>query len=152
MKLLEYEAKEYFKKYGIPTPGGRMVESPEEAREYVESLGKPVVIKVQLPVGGRGKAGGVKFADSSEEASNVARQLLGMTIKGLKVEKLYVEEKVDIVNEIYLGVTIDRNRKQYVVLASSEGGMDIEEVAAKTPEKIVRFYVDPVIGLSLIHI
>jgi len=151
MKLLEYEAKEYFKKYGIPTPGGRMVESPEEAREYVESLGKPVVIKVQLPVGGRGKAGGVKFADSSEEASNVARQLLGMTIKGLKVEKLYVEEKVDIVNEIYLGVTIDRNRKQYVVLASSEGGMDIEEVAAKTPEKIVRFYVDPVIGLKSYH-
>jgi succinyl-CoA synthetase beta subunit len=151
MKLLEYEAKEYFKKYGIPTPEGRMVESPEEAREYVESLGKPVVIKVQLPVGGRGKAGGVKFADSPEEATNVAKQLLGMTIKGLKVEKLYVEEKVDIVNEIYLGVTIDRNRKQHVVLASSEGGMDIEEVAAKTPDKIVRFYVDPVIGLKSYH-
>ncbi len=151
MKLLEYEAKEYFKKYGIPTPEGRMVESPEDARAYVESLGKPVVIKVQLPVGGRGKAGGVKFADSPSEAANVAKQLLGMTIKGLKVEKLYVEEKVDIVNEIYLGVTIDRNRKQHVVLASSEGGMDIEEVAAKTPEKIVRFYVDPVIGLKSYH-
>jgi succinyl-CoA synthetase beta subunit len=151
MKLLEYEAKKYFKKYGIPTPEGRMVESPEDARAYVESLGKPVVIKVQLPVGGRGKAGGVKFADSPEEATNVAKQLLGMTIKGFKVEKLYVEEKVDIVNEIYLGVTIDRNRKQHVVLASSEGGMDIEEVAAKTPEKIVRFYVDPVIGLKSYH-
>ena len=151
MKLLEYEAKEYFKKFGIPTPEGRMVESSEEARAYVEALGKPVVIKVQLPVGGRGKAGGVKFADSPSEAAVVAEELLGMTIKGLKVEKLYVEEKVDIVNEIYLGVTIDRNRKQHVVLASSEGGMDIEEVAATAPDKIVRFYVDPVIGLKSYH-
>jgi len=151
MKLLEYEAKEYFKKFGIPTPEGRMVESSEESRAYVEALGKPVVIKVQLPVGGRGKAGGVKFADSPSEAAVVAEELLGMTIKGLKVKKLYVEEKIDIVNEIYLGVTIDRNRKQHVVLASSEGGMDIEEVAAMAPDKIVRFYVDPVIGLKSYH-
>ena len=151
MKLLEYEAKEYFKKYGIPIPEGRMVESPEDARASVESIGKPVVIKVQLPVGGRGKAGGVIFADSPEEAASVATELLGMIIKDLEVEKLYVEEKVDIVNEIYLGVTIDRNRKQYVILASSEGGMDIEEVAANTPDKIVRFYVDPVIGLRSYH-
>ncbi len=128
-----------------------MVESPEEARAFVESLGKPVVIKVQLPVGGRGKAGGVRFADTPEEAANVAEQLIGMTIKGLRVEKLYVEEKVNIVNEVYLGVTIDRDRKQYVVLASSEGGMDIEEVAACSPEKIVRFYVDPLIGLQSFH-
>lgn len=151
MKLLEYEAKEYFKQLGIPTPVGKMVTSPEEAAEYVESLGKPVVIKVQLPVGGRGKAGGVKFAETPEEASVASGQLLSMVIKGLKVEKLYVEEKIVIVNEIYLGVTIDRNRKQHVVLASSEGGMDIEEVAAKTPEKIVRFYVDPLIGLKSYH-
>ena len=151
MKLLEYEAKEYFKKYGIPTPEGRMVESAEEARDYVESLGKPVVIKVQLPVGGRGKAGGVKFADTPEETADVAKQLLGMIIKDLKVEKLYVEEKVDIVNEIYLGVTIDRSRRQHVVLASNEGGMDIEEVAETTPDKIVRFYVDPMIGLKSYH-
>ncbi|RLI04102.1 ADP-forming succinate--CoA ligase subunit beta [Candidatus Bathyarchaeota archaeon] len=151
MKLLEYEAKEYFKQFGIPTPMGNMVTTPEDAAKYVESLGKPVVIKVQLPVGGRGKAGGVKFADTSEEAKEAAKQLLGMTIKDLKVEKLYVEEKVGIVNEIYLGVTIDRNRKQHVVLASSEGGMEIEEVAAKTPEKIVRFYVDPLTGLRSYH-
>ena len=143
MKLLEYEAKEYFRQFGIPTPEGKMVTRPEDAAKYVEELGKPVVIKVQLPVGGRGKAGGVKFADTPVEAAEAAGQLLGMTIKDLRVEKLYVEEKVGIVNEIYLGVTIDRNRKQHVVLASSEGGMDIEEVAAKTPEKIVRFYVDP---------
>ena len=128
-----------------------MVESAEEARDYVESLGKPVVIKVQLPVGGRGKAGGVKFADTPEEAADVAQQLLGMIIKDLKVEKLYVEEKVDIVNEIYLGVTIDRSRRQHVVLASNEGGMDIEEVAETTPDKIVRFYVDPMIGLKSYH-
>ena len=151
MKLLEYEAKEYFKKFGIPTPMGKMVTTPEDAAKYVESLGKPVVIKVQLPVGGRGKAGGVKFADTPDEAAEAAKQLLGMTIKDLKVEKLYVEEKVGIVNEIYLGVTIDRNRKQHIVLASSEGGMEIEEVAAKTPEKIVRFYVDPLIGLRSYH-
>lgn len=151
MKLLEYEAKEYFKQFGIPTPMGKMVTTPEGAAKYVESLGKPVVIKVQLPVGGRGKAGGVKFADIPVEAKEAAKQLLGMTIKDLKVEKLYVEEKVGIVNEIYLGVTIDRNRKQHVVLASSEGGMEIEEVAAKTPEKIVRFYVDPLTGLRSYH-
>jgi succinyl-CoA synthetase beta subunit len=151
MKLLEYEAKEYFKKYGIPVPEGRMIESSEETRKYVESLGKPVVIKAQLPVGGRGKAGGVKFADTAVEAASVAEQLLGMTIKGLRVEKLYVEEKIGIVNELYLGVTIDRNRKQHAVLASSEGGMDIEEVAAKTPDKIVRFYVDPLVGLKSYH-
>lgn len=151
MKLLEYEAKEYFKKYGIPTPKGRMVESPEAAREYVKTLGKPAVIKVQLPVGGRGKAGGVKFADTPDEAAKVAEELLGLTIKDLRVEKLYVEEKVEILNEIYLGVTIDRNRKQHVILASSEGGMDIEEVAANTPDKIVRFYVDPLVGLRSYH-
>ena len=147
MKLLEYEAKEYFKKYGIHTPEGQMVESPEDAGKYVESLGKPVVIKVQLPVGGRGKAGGVKFADTPDEAASVAKELLNKKIKDLKVEKLYVEEKIDIINEVYLGVTIDRNKRKHVILASSEGGMDIEEVAEKTAEKIVRFYVDPLTGV-----
>lgn len=151
MKLLEYEAKEYFKKYGIPTPEGQMVESPEDAEKYVESLGKHVVIKVQLPVGGRGKAGGVKFADTPDEAVSVAKELLNKKIKDLKVEKLYVEEKIDIVNEVYLGVTIDRNKRKHVILASSEGGVDIEEVAEKTPEKIVRFYVDPLTGLRSYH-
>jgi succinyl-CoA synthetase beta subunit len=151
MKLLEFEAKEYFKKFGIPTPEGKMVESPVEAKEYAASLGKPVVIKVQLPVGGRGKSGGVKFAETPDEAFSVAEQLLGMTIKGLRVERLYVEEKIGIVNEIYLGVTIDRDRRSHVVLASSEGGMEIEEVAATTPDKIIRFYVDPVMGLRSYH-
>ncbi len=151
MKLLEYEAKEYFRRHGKPTPQGRMVTTPREARDYTTGLGKPVVIKAQLPVGGRGKAGGVRFADTPEEAAEVADALLGMRIKGLTVEKLYVEEKLSIVNEIYLGVTVDRRNKAYVVLASSEGGMDIEEVAAKTPERIVRHLVDPVHGLRSYH-
>lgn len=151
MKLLEYEAKEYFRRHGIPTPQGRMITTPREARDYTTGLGKPVVIKAQLPVGGRGKAGGVRFADTPEEAAEVADALLGMRIKGLTVEKLYVEEKLRIVNEIYLGVTVDRRNKAYVVLASSEGGMDIEEVAAKTPERIVRHLVDPVHGLRSYH-
>jgi succinyl-CoA synthetase beta subunit len=151
LKLLEYEAKEYFRKYGIPTPPGRMVTTPGEACDYVAGLGKPVVIKAQLPVGGRGKAGGVKFADSPEEAAEAAEALLGMRIKGLTVERLYVEEKLSIVNEIYLGVTVDRRNKAYVVLASGEGGMDIEEVAAKTPDRIVRHLVDPLHGLRGYH-
>jgi len=151
LKLLEYEAKEYFKKYGIPTPWGRMVTTPEAAADAVKELGRPVVIKVQLPVGGRGKAGGVKFADTPAEAELAASQLLGMSIKGLTVEKLYVEEKIRIVNEVYLGVTVDRSNRCYVILASGEGGMDIEEVAARTPDRIVRHRVDPVLGLRSYH-
>jgi len=151
LKLLEYQAKEYFRKHGIPTPQGRMVTTPGEAEEYTGKLGKPVVIKAQLPVGGRGKAGGVKFADTPGEAAEAADALLGMKIKGLTVEKLYVEEKLSIVNEIYLGVTLDRRNKSYVVLASGEGGMDIEEVAAEKPDRIVRHLVDPVTGLRSYH-
>jgi len=151
LKLLEYEAKEYFRRHEIPTPQGRMVTTPREAHEYAAELGKPVVIKVQLPVGGRGKAGGIRFADTPEEAAEAAEALLGTRIKGLPVEKLYVEEKLRIVNEIYLGVTVDRRNKSYVVLASSEGGMDIEEVAAETPDRIVRHLVDPVHGLRGYH-
>jgi succinyl-CoA synthetase beta subunit len=151
LKLLEYEAKEYFMKYGIPTPAGKMVTSPEAAREYTAGLGKPVVIKVQLPIGGRGKAGGVKFADTPDEAAEAAGALLAMTIKDMRVRKLYVEEKVGIVNEIYLGVTVDRNSKKHVILASDEGGMDIEVVAAETPERIIRHLVDPVDGLRSYH-
>jgi succinyl-CoA synthetase beta subunit len=151
LKLLEYEAKEYFRKYEIPTPRGRMVTTPREAREYAAGLGKPVVVKAQLTVGGRGKAGGVRFADTPEEAAEAAEALLGMSIKGLTVERVYVEEKLSILNEIYLGVTVDRRNKAYVVLASGEGGMEIEEVAALTPERIVRHVVDPVHGLRSYH-
>jgi len=151
LKLLEYEAKEYFRKFNIPTPEGRMVTTAEDAAAAAREMGRPVVIKVQLPVGGRGKAGGVKFADTPEEAEVAAAQLLGMGIKGLTVEKLYVEEKIRIVSEVYLGVTVDRGNRCYVILASREGGMDIEEVAARTPERIVRHRVDPVMGLRSFH-
>jgi len=128
-----------------------MVTTPVAAREAAQELGKPVVIKVQLPVGGRGKVGGVKFAETPAEAEKAASQLLGLRIKGLAVEKLYVEEKIRIVNEVYLGVTVDRDNRCYVILASREGGMDIEEVAATAPEKIVRHRVDPVLGLRSYH-
>jgi succinyl-CoA synthetase beta subunit len=151
LKLLEYQAKEYFRNYGIPTPQGKMVTTPGEAREYTEALGKPVVIKAQLPIGGRGKAGGVKFADTPEEAAEAAKALLGTKIKGLTVETLYVEEKLSIVNEVYLGVTVDRRNKSYVVLASGEGGMGIEEVAAEKPDRIVRHIVDPLYGMKSYH-
>ncbi|MBD3205324.1 ADP-forming succinate--CoA ligase subunit beta [Candidatus Bathyarchaeota archaeon] len=151
MKLLEYEAKEYFRKYGIPTPEGVMVTDSDTAVEAAKKLGKPVVIKAQLPVGGRGKAGGIKFAENPLEAGEVAAELLGKEIKGLKVEKLYVEEKLDIKDELYLGITVDRNNNRYVVLASKEGGVEIEEVASKTPEKIIRHQIDPIMGLRSFH-
>jgi succinyl-CoA synthetase beta subunit len=151
MKLLEYEAKEYFKKYGIPVPEGRMVEDSDHVHEYVKSLGKPVVLKVQVPVGGRGKAGGVEFAETPSKAASIAKKLLGMSIKGIKVNKLYVEEKINIINELYLGITIDRSKKKYVILVSSEGGTEIEEVASKTPDKVHRLYVDPLVGLRDYH-
>ena len=151
MKLLEYEAKEYFRQYGIPTPMGQMATTPEAAREYTAKLGKPVVIKAQLPVGGRGKAGGVKFADTPEEAEQATAALLSLTIKNLTVQKVYVEEKLPIKSEVYLGVTIDRRNKCHVILASREGGVEIEVVAEETPEKIVRYNVDPLLGLRRYH-
>jgi succinyl-CoA synthetase beta subunit len=151
LKLLEYEAKEIFRRYGIPTGQGVVVSDPQVAMGFVERLGKPVVVKAQVRVGGRGKVGGVRSADTPEEARDVAKQILGMKIKGLTVERLYVEEKIDIVKELYLGITFDRDNKCYVVLASREGGMDIEEVAARTPEKIVRHMVDPLLGLRSYH-
>jgi len=128
-----------------------MVTAPGAAADAVKELGRSVVIKVQLPVGGRGKAGGVKFADTPAEADLAASQLLGMRIKGLTVEKLYVEEKIRIVDEVYLGVTVDRGNRCYVILVSGEGGIDIEEVAARAPNKIVRHRVDPILGLRSYH-
>ncbi len=151
MKLLEYEAKDIFRRFGIPTPEGCVATTPGEARSFVESLGKPVAVKAQLHVGGRGKAGGIQFADTPSQASDVTGQLIGRRLKGLEVRKVLVEEKLDIVDEVYLGVTVDRSNKRYVVLASSEGGVDIEEVAAKTPEKIVRHLVDPLEGFQSYH-
>jgi len=150
VKLLEYQAKKVFRDYGIPTPRGELVDSAIKAREAADELGA-VAIKAQLPVGGRGKAGGIQFADSPDEAESVAELLLGSEIKGVEVERLLVEEKLDIVDELYLGVVVDRRSRSYVVLASGEGGVDIEEVASSTPDRIVRHPVNPVLGLRDYH-
>jgi len=150
LKLLEYQAKEIFRKFDIPIPRGGVAENPKEARDVAEKLGL-VAIKAQLPVGGRGKAGGIVFADCPEEAEKIAEELLGSKIKDLEIKKVLVEEKLNIKEELYLGVTVDRRNRSFVVLASSEGGIDIEEVAAETPEKIVKQLVDPLLGLRDYH-
>jgi len=150
VKLLEYQAKEFFKKYDISVPKNRVASTPEEARKIAETLG-PAAIKAQLPVGGRGKAGGIRFADTPGEAAEITGAILGSRLKGIEVKKVLVEEKLSIVDELYLGVTVDRKNRCYVVLASTEGGVDIEEVAARTPENIVRKLVDPSQGLRIYH-
>lgn len=147
MKLHEYQSKQMFAKYGIPIPKGEVATRPEDARRIASELGKRVVIKAQVLVGGRGKAGGVKLANSPEEAEKVASQILGMDIKGLIVHKVLVDEAADIKQEIYLGVTIDRLQRRVIIMASAAGGMDIEEVARTQPEKIIRLAIDPFLGL-----
>jgi succinyl-CoA synthetase beta subunit len=148
VKLFEYEAKQFFRKHGIPTPRGGVAGTPEKAARVAEEIGGPVAVKSQLLVGGRGKAGGIRFADTPVEAADAARALLRTRIRDLEVRNVLVEEKLAIEDEIYAGVTVDRRSRSYVVLASSEGGINIEEVAARAPEKIVRHPVDPLSGLS----
>jgi len=147
MKLHEYQSKMIFAKYGIPIPKGRVAATAQEARHIAEELGGRVVIKSQVLVGGRGKAGGVKVAKDPQEAEGHATQILGMEIKGLPVRKVLVDEAAAIETEIYFAVTNDRAAKKPVIIASAAGGVDIEEVAAKTPEKIVKVHVDPLLGL-----
>ncbi|MCS7088692.1 MAG: ADP-forming succinate--CoA ligase subunit beta [Thermoflexales bacterium] len=147
MKLHEYQSKQLFARHGIPVPQGIVVENAAAAREAARALGLPVVIKAQVLVGGRGKAGGVKLAHTLDEAEELADRILSMSIKGLPVRRVLVDSAADIRGEIYLGAVIDRALRRVVLMASSAGGVDIEEVAAKTPEKIVRVAVDPFIGL-----
>ena len=147
MKLHEYQSKQLFAKYGIPIPKGEIATTPEDARRIARDLGRRVVIKSQVLVGGRGKAGGVKLANTPDEAEIVASQILGMNIKGLTVRKVLVDEAADIAQEIYLGIVLDRLQRRAVMMASAAGGMDIEEVARETPEKIVRVAIDPFLGL-----
>jgi len=151
LKLLEYEAKELFRRFGIPTPDGGVAASPEEAETIAERIGRPVAVKAQLPVGGRGKAGGILFAETPAEAAEAAGSLMGRRIRGVEVRKVLVEEKLRIEDEVYLGITVDRRSRSYVALASSEGGVDIEEIAATAPEKIVRHRVDPLQGFRPHH-
>lgn len=146
MKLLEHEAKDIFRAFNMPTPPGGVAETPEEAMSIAAEVGKPVVVKAQVLSGKRGKAGGVKFADTPEQAKEIAKHILGLKINDLPVEAVLVEEKLDIQQEIYAGITIDRNERKYVVIGSGAGGMSIEELAEESPEKIVKMHVDPSIG------
>ncbi len=147
MKLHEYQSKQIFARYGIPIPRGRVAATAGEARVIAEELGGRVVIKSQVLVGGRGKAGGVKLAKDPEEAEQLATQILAMEIKGLPVRKVLVDEAAAIDTEIYFSITNDRSARKPVMIASAAGGMEIEEVAAKTPDKITKIHIDPLLGL-----
>ncbi|HSO26498.1 MAG TPA: ADP-forming succinate--CoA ligase subunit beta [Anaerolineales bacterium] len=147
MKLHEYQSKQIFAKYGIPIPKGRVAASASEAKQIAEELGGRVVVKSQVLVGGRGKAGGIRLAKNPDEAEDLATEILGMEIKGLPVRKVLVDEAANIESEIYLGITNDRAARKPVMMASSAGGVDIEEVARETPEKIIRVHIDPLLGL-----
>jgi len=147
VKLHEFQAKQVLARAGVAIPEGRTATTPSEAEAAAIALGLPVVVKAQVHVGGRGKAGGVKLAKTAAEAKAHATAILGMDIKGLTVRTVYVERAAKIAKELYLGITIDRDRRRAVVMLSTVGGMDIEEVAATQPEKIARGWPDPTLGL-----
>ena len=149
MNIHEYQAKEIFRKYGIPIPPGEVASTPEEAEAIARKFGTTVVVKAQVHAGGRGKAGGVKLAKTSAEAKSVASQILKLRIKDLPVQKVLVTPAADIASEAYVGIIVDRASKRAVFMASPAGGIDIEEVAAKTPEKLLKHPVDPRYGLQL---
>ena len=148
MKLHEYQSKQIFKRYGIPIPKGRVAGTAGEVKQIAEEYGTNVIVKSQVLVGGRGKAGGIRLVKSPKEAQEAATAILGMEIKGLPVRKVLVDEAVSIVKEFYIGIANDRIKQMPVLMASGSGGMDIEEVAAKTPEKITKVYIDPILGLK----
>ncbi len=147
MKLHEYQSKQIFARYGVPIPRGRVAVTASEARTIAEELGSRVVIKSQVLVGGRGKAGGIRLAKDPHEAGELATQILAMEIKGLPVRKVLVDEAANIDKEIYLGITNDRAARKPVMMASAAGGIEIEEVARQTPEKIIKVHIDPLLGL-----
>jgi len=142
VKFLEYQVKERFKTAGIPVPEGRLARTPDEATRAAGALG-PIAIKAQVPVGGRGKAGGIKLARTPAEARAMAKDVLGMTIKGYQVQEVWCETLVEIARELYLGLTLDRDRRLLVLILSAQGGMEIEDVAAQHPEAIARLLPDP---------
>ena len=155
MKLHEYQAKELLAEYGVPVPAGSIATTPEEAAEAAAGIGGAVVVKAQAHTGARGKAGGVKVANSAEEAGTIAQEILGMNLvtnqtgpSGLPVNSVLIEEAIEIDRELYLSVAIDGSAAMPVIIASQEGGMDIEEVAAQRPEAILREYIDPAAGFQ----
>jgi succinyl-CoA synthetase beta subunit len=148
VNIHEYQAKEIFRKYGIPIPPGEVASTPEEAEAIARKFATTVVVKAQVHAGGRGKAGGVKLAKTPGEAKSIAAQILKLKIKGLPVQKVLVTPAADIASEAYVGIIVDRASKRPVFMASPAGGIDIEEVAASTPEKILRHSIDPRYGLQ----
>jgi succinyl-CoA synthetase beta subunit len=152
MDLFEYQAKELFAKHGVPVPEGRVAWSAEEAEQVAAELGGRVAVKAQVQVGGRGKAGGIKLADDPADARAKADQILGMDIKGHTVRRVLVEKAGDIASEYYLSILHDRAGKGFLILASAEGGVEIEEVAATNPDAIVRVPVNPLVGLRSYHV
>jgi len=159
MKIHEYQAKELFRKYNVPVPEGSVAVSAEEAKKVAGGLGGfPVVVKAQIHAGGRGKGGGVKLAGSLDETESLANEIIGMTLvthqtgpEGRLVKKVLVEQGLNIVKELYLSILPDRGTAKNVVMASEAGGMDIEAVAEETPEKIIKVYVDPLLGIQAYH-
>jgi len=147
MKLHEYQAKEVFADAGIPTPESKLASSVDEVLAAAEDVGYPVAIKAQVQVGGRGKAGGIELVENDEEARAAAESILGMDLKGYEVDRVLVEEAVDFVNELYVGVTMDRGEGKPVAMVSTRGGVNIEEVAEEDPDAIVREHVDPSFGM-----
>lgn len=148
MNLHEYQAKEILRALGVPIPAGEIATTPDEARSIATRIGKQVVVKAQVHAGGRGKAGGVKLAKDPAEAHEKAKAILGMQIKGLTVEKVLVTDAADIASEAYAGIIMDRATRKPVFMVSAAGGIDIEEVAAKTPEKILKLPIDTRYGLQ----
>ena len=158
MKIHEFQAKQIFLDYGIPIPEGETAKTPEQAKQIAEKLGETVVVKAQIHAGGRGKGGGVKLAKSPDEAFEIAESILGMDLvthqtgpEGQKVKQVLVEKGLEIEKELYIGIVVDRAQGCPVIMASEAGGMEIEEVAAKTPEKIIKAAVDPATGFSGMH-
>jgi succinyl-CoA synthetase beta subunit len=159
MKIHEYQAKELFRAYEIPVPEGGIAFSPDEAVAIADKIGSlPVVVKAQIHAGGRGKGGGVKLADSKDAVKSTAAEIIGMNLvthqtgpEGRIVKKVLVEQGLDIKKELYLSLVTDRETANIIIMASEAGGTDIEETAAKTPEKIIKVYIDPLVGIQPFH-
>ncbi|MEA2476932.1 MAG: succinyl-CoA synthetase beta subunit [Actinomycetota bacterium] len=151
MDLFEFQGKELLRKFGVPVPEGRVAATPEEAAEAATGLGGRVVVKAQVQVGGRGKAGGIKLATSPDEARDLAGQILGMDIKGHTVKRVLVERAGDIKSEYYCSFLLDRSRRDFLGMMSAQGGVEIEEVAETDPDAIARVHIDPLLGMSDFH-
>jgi succinyl-CoA synthetase beta subunit len=151
MDLLEYQGKQLFAKHGVPVPEGRYANTPKAARQAAEELGFPVVVKAQVQIGGRGKAGGIKVAENADEAEAHAEAILGMDIRGLTVHELWIERASEIAAEYYAAIVFDRSAKKPLVMLSSMGGMDVEQIAEEHPEAIARAHVDPLLRFRPFH-